>query len=145
MDIRKFSEKIIDVTPPIQAMFLRGLPDILKGGKVTFPQMFILEMLRTKKACKMSDIAKALDVTKSAVTGLVGRLIKARLMRRERLELDRRIVRVSLTSKGTRFSKTMHNHQLKMISKLFSGISSKERVQYLGILNKIHKKITEKS
>jgi len=144
MDIRKFSQKIIDVTPSIQAMFLKGLPDILKGGKVTFPQIMILEMLRMKKACKMSDVAKALGVTKSAVTGLVDRLIKSGLVRRERLELDRRIVRVSLTPKGAKLSNAMHNHKLKIISRIFSCISKPERAQYLRILEKVQKKITEK-
>ena len=89
MDIRKFSREIIAVAPPMHAMFAKGLPSIIKGGKVTFPQMVILDILRVKGENKMSDMSRVLGVTKSAVTGLVDRLIRTGLVRRERQRKQR--------------------------------------------------------
>jgi len=144
MDIRAFAKEVLTVTPAMHAMFVKGLPSILKEGRITFPQVVIIEILRSKKECRMSDLSNALGVTKAAVTGLADRLIKARLAKRERSQDDRRIVRVSLTPKGARLSDTVRDYKLKLISRLFSSISRKERVQYLNILKKVQKNISGK-
>jgi DNA-binding MarR family transcriptional regulator len=137
MDIQKFSKEVLRVFPSIHAKLLKGQPAVLSKGKITISQMVLLELLYAKNESKMSDISDALGVTKSAVTGLTDRLIKAGFLQRTRLKTDRRIVKIRLTAKGLSIGSKLENYKLKMIRQLFKSISQKERTQYLNILKKI--------
>jgi len=141
MNIHKFAKEVLTVFPSIHAKVLKGQPAVLKKGKITISQMVLLELVHAKKQCKMSDISRVLGVTKSAVTGLTDRLIRAGFLKRFRLKVDRRIVKIRLTPRGVNVANKLKNYKLKMIRRLFAKISQRERTQYLGILKKIQKKI----
>ncbi len=141
MDIKAFANEVIAITPHIHASFLRNLPAALKEEKITISQTLILEMLRENRECRMSDISKSLGVTKSAVTAITDRLIETHLVKRLRSQNDRRVVRASLTAKGFVLSRKLRNYKLKIISRLFSDISRKERAQYMAILRKVQKNL----
>ena len=145
MDVRKFAKEIVATLPQIHLEFVRRQPNIIMKGKLTFPQMIILEILRAQNECKMGDLSRMLGVTKSAVTGLTDRLIKVGLARRRRSKEDRRVVKIKLTPKGSSLSKQINEYKLRMIASLFSNISPKERTVYLGILRKLEKNIRVKN
>ncbi len=144
MNISKFAKEVLTVFPSIHAKLLKGQPTILKKGKITISQMMLLELVHAKRECKMSDVSKALGVTKSAVTGITDRLLRMGLLRRTRLRVDRRIVKIRLRPKGIDIANKLKNYKLKMIRRLFATISQKERTQYLDILKKIQKNIQKK-
>ncbi len=144
MNIDKFAKEVLTVFPSIHAKLLKGQPTVLKKGKITISQMVLLELLHAKKECKMSDISKFLGVTKSAVTGLTDRLIRAGFLQRTRLKRDRRVVKIRLTSKGLNIGNKLKKYKLKIIRQLFKNISQKERATYLGILKKIQKNIEKR-
>ncbi|MBL7156849.1 MAG: MarR family transcriptional regulator [Candidatus Omnitrophica bacterium] len=144
MNIRNFAKEVLATIPYMHIEIIRRQPKILVKGKITFPQMVILDILRAKKGCKMSDVSKALGVTKSAVTGLTDRLIRAGFIRRARTETDRRVVKIYLTQKGLVLSRRLNDYKLAMISGLFRNISQKEKSQYLNILRKLKKNIKER-
>ena len=144
MKINEFAKEVAVVMQPIHIYMIKRQPSALMKGKVTFPQMVIIGILHAKKECKMSDVSKILKVTKSAVTGLTDRLIKAGLLKRARSKRDRRVVKIRLTPKGASTARRLNNFTLKVIGGLFSNISQKERAQYLMILRKLQKNIEAK-
>ena len=144
MDIKKFSKETIKIITPIHIAFIRLQPNVLTKGKISFPQMVIMEILRLKRTCKMSDVSYALGVTKSAVTGLTDRLIKAGFIQRSRSTHDRRIVNITFTPKGANLARKLYKSKLKTIESLFSGLSSSERSHYLSILKKINRNLSTK-
>ncbi len=141
MDIKTFSKEVMAVTPPMHASFIRNLPAELKENKINISQMIILEMLRKNKECRMSDLSASLGVTKSAITAVTDRLIKMRFVKRLRSLEDRRVVRARLTPRGARLADKIRNYQMRIISRLFSNISQRERAQYVAILVKVKKKL----
>jgi len=140
-----FAKEIMAITPYIHGEFFKKHPKVLMKGRITFPQMAIMDILRIKKGCKMSDISTVMGVTKSAVTGIVDRMIKLAIIKRVRLKNDRRVIKISLTPKGMSLSNTLYNFRLRMIDRLFAHVNEKERLQYITILKKLRDAIVAKS
>ena len=67
---------------------------------VSASQRIVLKALSTQGKAQVSEVAGALGVTLSAATGLVDRLVKAKLATRERDTADRRVVWVRITEDG---------------------------------------------
>ena len=137
MNIEEFSRELMRVTTPIHIAFVRMQPHILLKEKISFPQIVIMEILRLRGECNMGDIAQSLRVTKSAVTGLTDRLVRAGFLIRERSEADRRVVMVQLNKKGRALAKKLYNFKLSMIKKAFLNMSYRDRANYLRIVRKL--------
>ncbi len=60
----------------------------------------VIDHVGQRKSCIMREISDHLRVAVSTMTGLIDKLEEKGLVRRERTEEDRRIVRISLTEKG---------------------------------------------
>ena len=67
---------------------------------LTGPQFYILYLLCQEGGAKPTELADKLEVKPSAITVMVDRLIKGGLVRRERDEDDRRIVKLDSTEEG---------------------------------------------
>jgi DNA-binding MarR family transcriptional regulator len=144
MKITRFAEEVVDAMATIHIELVRKKPALLMKGKFTIPQMIIVEIIGRAGECKMTDISRYLCVTKSAVTGLVDRLIRLGYVKRIRSRRDRRIIYIQLTTNGAQLSRRLRSFRLKRIRDVFSRISAKERSQYLGILKKLKKEIVTK-
>jgi DNA-binding MarR family transcriptional regulator len=70
------------------------------SGDVTLSQYRAMVELAPSGGRRLADLAKALDVDRSAATRISDRLASKDLVRRTRLRADRRAVRVSLTNAG---------------------------------------------
>ena len=70
------------------------------AGEVTLPQYRALVVLATRGPQRGTDLAEALGVNPSSATRLIDRLSRAGLIRRTRLQADRRAVRVALSPAG---------------------------------------------
>ena len=137
MSLRKFSEEVMTIISSIHLGIIKDQTNALTSGRISFPQMVVVEILRLKRECRMSDIATTLQVTKSAVTGMTDRLIKENIIKRKRLDSDRRVVKIALTPKGLKLAAQISDCKRKSIEKMFSGVTEKERKEYLRILRKI--------
>ena len=132
-----FADKIMET----MRMFARGFGkkhnNELCRGKITMPQFIILDFLSTRHDAMMTDVAKYLEISTAAVTGMMDRLQKSGYLGRVHDVKDRRIVRLKLTSKGKKLVVKIHEERRQMIITMFSKISQPERDEYLRILTKI--------
>ncbi|PWR70497.1 MarR family winged helix-turn-helix transcriptional regulator [Methanospirillum stamsii] len=71
-----------------------GLPDI------TIHQFFYLQEIRRQKVTTLTELAKALSISKPSATAVVSRLIKDGFISRTQSEKDQRKYHLSLTEKG---------------------------------------------
>lgn len=60
-----------------------------------------MRAIEARGACTMSCLTECLDVTHGAGTGIIDRLAKLELVERTHSPQDRRVVQVTLTSKGS--------------------------------------------
>jgi DNA-binding MarR family transcriptional regulator len=75
----------------------------LPDSSVTMAQMRVLMLLSTIGESRMSELAAALRISLSTLSGLVDKLVESGLVSRRSDEHDRRQVIASLTHNGTDF------------------------------------------
>ena len=91
---------------------------------VTLPRFDLLAQLdREKEGLRLGELSKRMMVTNGNVTGLVERLMKEGLIRRESVDGDRRVGLVTLTRAGrAAFSRMAAAHEL-WLAELFAGLA----------------------
>lgn len=93
---------------------------------ITNNDMHIIEAISKEGQKSMSTVAKALSITVGTLTIAINGLVKKGYVNRDRSEKDRRVVLISLTSKG----KKAYDHHAKfhddMIKALLKDLSEEE-------------------
>ncbi|MCX5680159.1 MAG: MarR family transcriptional regulator, partial [Candidatus Omnitrophica bacterium] len=126
-----------EIMPAIMKEFLRSQAGDFHKMKITLPQLAIMNILEREKEANMTDLAKAMNVTTSAMTGVVDRLVRDGYANRSRDLNDRRIVFIKLTTKGMKTVRTAIDDRKRVTIKMFAMISQEEREKYLSILEHI--------
>ena len=138
MPISDFADKINELMPLIMKEFGRRQTNELYKGKISLPQFLLLDFLSSQDGAKMTDLAKFMEVSTPAVTGIVDRLVRDRYVVRAYDARDRRIVKIKITAKGVELVKRIHRQRRQRVVKIFGKISALERSEYLKILRHIH-------
>lgn len=110
--------------------------------------MHVMEAIGTAERKNMSAVAKELSVTVGTLTIAVNSLVKKGYVERVRSERDRRVVYISLTSKGERAYRHHEEFHRQMILATIEGLSEEETkvlVQALSNLNSFFREMTEKN
>jgi len=137
MSIQQFADRLLETLPMIMREFTRRQANEVSKGKITLPQMVVLEYLESKKEAKMTDLARFMRVTTAAMTGIVERLVRDGYVARVFDVADRRIIRVRLTARGMEVIKKINSHRRSMIINIFEKISMQDREDYLRVLGHI--------
>jgi MarR family transcriptional regulator, organic hydroperoxide resistance regulator len=144
LELSEFADKVGELMPVIMKEFARHQSGEFYKTKITMPQFFVLDMLKHNGGSKMSDMARFLNVTTAAMTGIVGRLVRDGYVMRLSDPKDRRIIKVDLTAKGAKVIKDMVERRKQITMKIFSSISSREREDYLNILAHVGEHLRKK-
>ena len=137
ISIADFAQKMNQIMPEIMKGFARRQNNDVYKGKITLPQLLILELLSRQGASKMTDLAKFMKVTTAASTGIVQRLVLLGYVQREYDQSDRRIIRIKLSAKGRELVKKINQQRTQSVTKIFSQISENDRGEYLRILMQV--------
>lgn len=140
--IQKFAKEMSVLMPSVHREFLRKQTRVLKTNDISFSQLMILHILKDRRICNMTEIAKMFSITTSAATGIVDRMVRSGLLRRTLDPGDRRVIRIKLTSRGKRTIGLFLRERKKMVIKIFKNFSANERETYLNMVKKIHSILT---
>jgi DNA-binding MarR family transcriptional regulator len=134
----EFADQILEIIPDIMREFLRHHIQEVSKGLVTFPQFLTMEYLIRQGESRMKDLAAFMNVTMATMTGIIDRLVRDGFTKRLLDSSDRRIVKVTLTSKGLLLTQKIQKARREVITDIFDKISPRDREEYLRILKKIH-------
>ena len=141
----RFAKEMSVLLPRVVRLFLARLSFMIKkSGDITMPQIAVLHLLKDVKRCKMSQIARFLNVTTSAATGTVDRMVKLGLLRRGHEAGDRRIIIIRMTARGHKVVNAIFRERRKMMKDMFRYMSSRERKVYLGMVKRMHDMLMRK-
>jgi DNA-binding MarR family transcriptional regulator len=143
LTLSDFAEKIEDVMPSVMRGFSKMQTNELFKGKITLPQFFVLSHLDKHDESKMNELAKVMDVTTAAATGIVDRLVRCGYIMRAYDPKDRRVVNIRLTQKGSELVKRIGRQRNEVTREVFGKISKEERENYLAIMLHIRDVLTE--
>ncbi len=114
--VETIAENLISIHPLLYKSIskpMRSKTSITPGG------MFVLGSLKRHGSLSMTDIGKCLSMPKPHITVIVDRLIEAGYVERQSDPKDRRIINISLTSKGLKdFEKIKQSSSATLKQKL---------------------------
>lgn len=137
-----FAAEVAKILPMIMREFAKRQQDLFSKVFLTIPQIVILEFLVEKGPCKMNELARALNFTMSAVTAIVDKMVRLKLVKRERSVEDRRVVKVTLLDKGTQMSQRIKETRHTCVDELFSALTQEDKSEYIRILKKVYANLT---
>jgi DNA-binding MarR family transcriptional regulator len=111
---------------PLLKRLLRGDPD--DPARVPFRNQsyHILKMLERHGPLPMSVMGKQLAIAKQNMTTLIDKLIGAELVERRKDAADRRVVRIAITPRGTRFLEQSRTALKRIIRRNLAELSDED-------------------
>ncbi|MGQ9629806.1 MAG: MarR family winged helix-turn-helix transcriptional regulator [bacterium] len=125
----------------IQFPTIKGLLGI--DVDLTTSQLRALSTLSNEDGHIMSTLARKLSVTMGAVTGLVDRLERLALVRRERDTRDRRAIKVWLTRKGRRIVQEFRRRREEYLMAILQKLEEKDRQDLIRLLKSLDGAISD--
>ena len=107
------------------------------GPMLSGSQRIVLRALVDHGPCQVSEVANHLGVTLSAATGLVDRLVKAKLVTRERDQKDRRVVWVRVTPDGVAAVEAAEERRRAALRKLVRHLPEGDLATLCDILERL--------
>jgi DNA-binding MarR family transcriptional regulator len=145
LTLSDFAERIEDVMPTVMKGFAKMQTNELFKGKITLPQFFVLNHLDKHGESKMNELAKVMDVTTAAATGIVDRLVRYGYIVRSYDPRDRRVINIRLTQRGSDLVKRIGRQRNEVTREIFGKISKEERENYLAIMLHIRDVLIEEN
>jgi len=115
-------------------------PAIKDGWKalgLSHAQAGMLYLLHYHSQVSVKEAAEFLGISKSAATQLLDPLADKGLVRRHNDPSDRRVIRLSLTAKGTQALKKMAKHKYAGLRSAMEKLSSQELEQFNRLCRKM--------
>lgn len=120
----------------IRAIDLRSRYLVTRYG-LTGPQLTVLRELSGNGGCCVSELTKAIHLSQATATGILDRLAKRRLVRRERSDQDKRRVLVWLTGAGEELLADAPPLLQEEFTAEFSKLRDWEQIQILSSLQRL--------
>ncbi|MGB5947659.1 MarR family winged helix-turn-helix transcriptional regulator [Paenisporosarcina sp.] len=105
-------------------------------GFIPYNEFTVLRALEDDRTLRVSDVARRLNATNSYVTLTSEKLVQKGYIIRERNNVDRRTVYLTLTEEGINLVKKMDEIVYAYYNKTFGDISNEEMTTVMNILGK---------
>ena len=125
-DIDALIDSILDNYGRAAGVFDPNRLEVWEELGLTLSQLRVLYMLQGAPGTPAGAVAAQLKVRPSTATGVVDRLVRDGLVRRERDDLDRRRVRIWLTERGMRVINELRARNRAQIWKIFRNFSEQD-------------------
>lgn len=126
-------KKNLDV---ISANF-QSLSCAASGGELSLQELKIVDYIGRSQTCIMREVSVFSQVAVSTMTGIIDKLEDKGLVKRERNDEDRRIVRLLLTNKGWKLYQSYVENYLELSRRMLQSLDEKEQITYLELTRKI--------
>ena len=143
LSLSEFSDQVVEIMPVIAREFYKKQTGEFYKMKITMPQFVVLEILHREGQSRMTDLARLINVSTAAMTGIVDRLVRDSYVARASDPDDRRIIKVHLTAKGSSAVKNIIDQRKQIFSRLFGVLSQEDREEYLKILVTVRDRLKE--
>jgi DNA-binding MarR family transcriptional regulator len=104
---------------------------------LTSAQIKLLTCFSDRDAFTMTELSRNLNVTMPTMTAMVDRLVKSRMIKRERDDVDRRVVKVELTDTGRKVLKKLTKIRREEMEKILMNLNKEEMENYLNSIEMV--------
>ncbi|HSO00837.1 MAG TPA: MarR family transcriptional regulator [Candidatus Nanopelagicales bacterium] len=111
---------------------------------LTGPQLTILKLLESFPDLSLSTLSERIRAQNSTVTGIVDRMEREGLVRRERSRADRRVVHLRLSEKGARLAREIQVEPMEIFRQSLLGLTEADLRDLLRILTKLQREVLDR-
>ncbi len=104
---------------------------------LTSAQIKLLTCFSGRDAFTMTELSSNLNVTMPTMTAMVDRLVKSKMIERERVDIDRRVVKVNLTDTGRKMLKKLIRIRREKMEKILMNLNEEEMENYLNSIEMV--------
>lgn len=119
--------------------------DVWMDLNVTMPQMKVLMLVRENGVLRVGMLARHLNVSTPTITGIVDRLVREDLVKREDDPSDRRVVLNSLTEKGQAVMERLAQRSDTELQRMVGSLSSEEQTAIAQSLKRLDEALASPS
>jgi DNA-binding MarR family transcriptional regulator len=130
-------DRIVETVVYLQAESRRLAKEQATKHGVTATQLNALKLLQNVGDLSLSDLSKRMSATNSAITGLVDRMVEAKLVAREQSAEDRRVWKIRLTPEGRAMARKVDVAPWDILKDAVSSLPAGELEQLLKTLSKL--------
>lgn len=112
--------------------------------KFSKSEIFALLFLDKRYEVTMTELVEYINSPMSTATGIVDRLVRNGYVKRDRSEMDRRIVILKLTEDGNRFIKNLKDIISQYLDMVLNDLTEEEKEFLIHIVIKIVKNLQRK-
>jgi MarR family transcriptional regulator, organic hydroperoxide resistance regulator len=130
-------DRIIETIVYLQAESRRLAKDQCAKHGITATQLNALKLLQSVGDLSLSDLSRRMSATNSAITGLVDRMVEAKLVAREQSADDRRVWKIKLTAEGRALAKKVEVAPWDILQHALFALPQTELDQLMKTLTKL--------
>ena len=112
-------------------------------AQLSILQIQTLSFLKHHNNAQMGEIAEYFNIELSSATSLLNKLVTLQLVERQTDPKDRRLVRISLTKKGSELLKKAMEAKSKNIGNMLSYLTDTEKTELLRLLEKLNERMEQ--
>lgn len=123
----------------MRRLVLAGLPArrLAAMERVSRSEIAVVDTLGAEGPMPMGELATRVRMPLSTATRVVDRLVARDMLRRERLDENRRVVRVALARRGRRFYRAALGGRIAGMQRMLARLSEDERRELIRLFQKI--------
>ncbi|APR87909.1 Transcriptional regulator, MarR family protein [Minicystis rosea] len=111
---------------------------------LTGPQLTVIKLLETFENLSLSSLSERIRAQNSTVTGIIDRMEREGLVRRERSTTDRRVVHIRLSDKGQKLARQIQVEPMEIFRAALGSLSPSDLKDLLRIMNKLQRHVRAK-
>ncbi len=111
---------------------------------LTGPQLTVIKLLETFDNLSLSSLSERIRAQNSTVTGIIDRMEREGLVRRERSTSDRRVVHIRLSDKGQRLARQIQVEPMEIFRDALMSLTQADLRDLLRIMNKLQRYVRSK-
>ena len=111
---------------------------------LTGPQLTVIKLLETFQDLSLSSLSERIRAQNSTVTGIIDRMEREGLVRRERSTVDRRVVHIRLSEKGQKLARQIQVEPMEIFRDAMASLTQADLRDLLRIMNKLQKYVRSK-
>ena len=115
--------------------------DLARRFGLTGPQLTVVKLLESFGDLSLSSLSERIRARNNTVTGIIDRMEREGLVRRERSATDRRMVFIRLTPKGQRLARSIAIEPMEIFRQALADLPPDDIQQLFRILGQVQESV----
>jgi len=137
VDYKPALDRIVETAIYLQTESRRLAREQCARHGITATQLNVLKLLQTVGDLSLSELSKRISATNSTVTGIIDRMVEARLVAREQSTEDRRVWKIRLLPEGRTLARRVEVAPWEMLREAVTALPPAELDQLIATLLKV--------